>query len=119
MKFLPALAAMAGQLATTSITYASALQAGEEICVEGYIMDFFCIDRGTLFDNPAVATLAEPERHSGTIFVVVVWFSRLSPNLTVYFPVNLSPLSGRRRALPGVALRGIVPPVGRRDCYFY
>ena len=27
-------------------------------------MDFFCIERGTLFDNPSVVSLAEPERHS-------------------------------------------------------
>jgi hypothetical protein len=43
---------------------ASALEVGENICVEGFIMDFFCIDRGTLLDNPAVRTLEEPQKHS-------------------------------------------------------
>ncbi|CAB9515782.1 b561 and DOMON domain-containing protein [Seminavis robusta] len=43
---------------------ASAFQVGDEICVEGYVMDFFCIERGTLLDNPRVMTLEEPERHS-------------------------------------------------------
>ncbi len=36
---------------------ASALQVGDKICVVGYIMDYFCIQRGTLFDNRSVETL--------------------------------------------------------------
>jgi len=32
--------------------------------VEGYIMDYFCIDRGTLLDNPSVRTLEGPGEHS-------------------------------------------------------
>eukprot|EP00537_Pseudo-nitzschia_pungens_P006476 CAMPEP_0172358244 /NCGR_PEP_ID=MMETSP1060-20121228/2570_1 /TAXON_ID=37318 /ORGANISM="Pseudo-nitzschia pungens, Strain cf. cingulata" /LENGTH=577 /DNA_ID=CAMNT_0013079357 /DNA_START=154 /DNA_END=1887 /DNA_ORIENTATION=+ len=42
----------------------AALKAGDTICTEGYVMDSFCIDRGTLFDNPAVRTLEGPEKHS-------------------------------------------------------
>jgi len=42
----------------------AALQVGDNICVEGYIMDCFCIDRGTLLDAPSVRTLANPELHS-------------------------------------------------------
>jgi len=42
----------------------AALQVGDNICVEGYIMDFFCIDRGTLLDAPSVRTLENPELHS-------------------------------------------------------
>ena len=34
------------------------------ICIEGYIMDQYCIDRGTLLDNPSVDTLQEPQKHS-------------------------------------------------------
>lgn len=34
------------------------------ICIEGFVMDRFCIDRGTLVDNPQVETLVEPEVHS-------------------------------------------------------
>ncbi|VEU34040.1 unnamed protein product [Pseudo-nitzschia multistriata] len=43
---------------------ASALEAGDEICTEGYVMDLFCIDRGTLFDNPEIVTLEDPGAHS-------------------------------------------------------
>ena len=25
---------------------------GTEVCVSGYVMDLFCINRGTLLDNP-------------------------------------------------------------------
>jgi hypothetical protein len=31
---------------------------------EGYVMDYFCINRGTLFDNPDVITLENPGVHS-------------------------------------------------------
>jgi len=40
------------------------LQAGDNICVEGYVMDTFCIDRGTFLDNPSLRTLESPEEHS-------------------------------------------------------
>mmetsp|Transcript_29109 Transcript_29109/g.55192 ORF Transcript_29109/g.55192 Transcript_29109/m.55192 type:complete len:396 (+) Transcript_29109:589-1776(+) len=61
---LPKLAAIAGLSVMPSATNARELQTADEICVEGYVMDFFCIERGTLFDNPSVVSLAEPERHS-------------------------------------------------------
>lgn len=32
-------------------------QVGDEVCIEGHVMDFFCIGRGTLFDNPSIETL--------------------------------------------------------------
>jgi len=35
----------------------SALKVGDTVCTVGYIMDYFCIKRGTLFDNPDVPTL--------------------------------------------------------------
>jgi len=41
-----------------------ALQAGDTICTEGFVMDFFCINRGTLLDNPSVKTLEGPDKHS-------------------------------------------------------
>ena len=34
------------------------------VCYVGYIMDRYCIDRGTLLDNAAVRTLESPEMHS-------------------------------------------------------
>lgn len=36
---------------------------GDTICAEGYIMDFFCINRGHMLDNEVV-TLKQPEQHS-------------------------------------------------------
>ncbi|CAB9528213.1 expressed unknown protein [Seminavis robusta] len=37
---------------------------GDEVCVAGYVMDNFCIARGTLLDNPTIETLRNPEAHS-------------------------------------------------------
>jgi len=37
---------------------------GDVVCAEGYVMDQFCIDRGTLLDNPSVRTLEQPFRHT-------------------------------------------------------
>jgi hypothetical protein len=33
------------------------LEIGATVCVEGFVMDYFCIERGTLMDNPSVVTL--------------------------------------------------------------
>ena len=42
----------------------AALAVGDTICAEGFVMDFFCINRGTLLDNPSVRTLEDPGKHS-------------------------------------------------------
>lgn len=42
----------------------SNLQVGQEICAEGFVMDTFCINRGTLLDNPSVVSLEGPDQHS-------------------------------------------------------
>lgn len=34
------------------------LSVGDTGCVEGFVMDRFCIDRTTLLDNPSVVTLS-------------------------------------------------------------
>eukprot|EP00339_Tiarina_fusa_P018010 CAMPEP_0117050724 /NCGR_PEP_ID=MMETSP0472-20121206/35021_1 /TAXON_ID=693140 ORGANISM="Tiarina fusus, Strain LIS" /NCGR_SAMPLE_ID=MMETSP0472 /ASSEMBLY_ACC=CAM_ASM_000603 /LENGTH=390 /DNA_ID=CAMNT_0004764613 /DNA_START=101 /DNA_END=1273 /DNA_ORIENTATION=+ len=47
-----------------SSTDAAALEVGKKICVEGFVMDFFCINRGTLLDRPSVKTLEQPGVHS-------------------------------------------------------
>ena len=39
-------------------------QEPEEICYTGYVMDTYCINRGTLFDLYLTDTLQEPNRHS-------------------------------------------------------
>lgn len=36
----------------------------QTVCFDGYVMDKYCIDRGTLLDNNAVKTLEGPDRHS-------------------------------------------------------
>ena len=38
--------------------------ARTDVCFEGYVMDRFCIVRGTLLDNPSAKTLLHPEKHS-------------------------------------------------------
>ena len=45
------------------ITSWGGANAAREVCVEGFVMDKFCIDLGTLLDNPRVKTLENPEKH--------------------------------------------------------
>ena len=42
------------------------VEVGDIICVNGYVMDYFCIRRGKLFDNPSISTLGPngPTAHS-------------------------------------------------------
>ena len=40
------------------------LTVGEQVCMTGFIMDTFCINRGTLLDAPSVVSLKNPELHS-------------------------------------------------------
>ena len=49
-----------------SLSFASlaASQLISDVCIVGYVMDTFCIERGTLLDNPSVETLRNPELHS-------------------------------------------------------
>lgn len=37
---------------------------GDTVCAEGYAMDYYCIERGTLFDNPSIVSLEGPDQHS-------------------------------------------------------
>jgi len=43
---------------------AVALEVGDTICTEGFVMDFFCINRGTLLDRSDIVSLEGPEEHS-------------------------------------------------------
>lgn len=36
----------------------------EVICMVGYVMDKYCIDRGVLLDDPSSDTLLYPDRHT-------------------------------------------------------
>ena len=40
------------------------VDVGDQICIEGYVMDVYCIERGTLLDNSRVRTLEGPEKHT-------------------------------------------------------
>lgn len=40
------------------------IQLGDEVCVEGLVMDKYCIDLGVLLDNQSVRTLEGPHLHS-------------------------------------------------------
>jgi hypothetical protein len=40
------------------------LSVGDEVCITSYIIDNFCIERGTFLDNDMVMTLENPEEHS-------------------------------------------------------
>jgi hypothetical protein len=51
-------------LFSSGILPAQALEVGEQFCVEGFVMDFYCINRGTLLDNQSVRTLVGPDLHS-------------------------------------------------------
>ena len=51
-------------LILAAITSWGGANAAREVCVEGFVMDKFCIDRGTLFDDRSVRTLENPEKHS-------------------------------------------------------
>ena len=57
---------------TTSPTWGS-LRIGDVMCVEGYIMDLFCIELGMLLDNVGIITLEGPEEHSVHCLVDVGW----------------------------------------------
>jgi len=46
------------------VLLASHFVSTKEVCVEGFAMDWYCINRGTLLDNPSVVSLDEPDRHS-------------------------------------------------------
>merc|ERR1719478_1609988 len=41
-----------------------AVSVGDEVCITGYMMDQFCINRGTFLDDPGTETLKFPEKHS-------------------------------------------------------
>uniref|UniRef100_A0A0G4I6R2 Cytochrome b561 domain-containing protein n=1 Tax=Chromera velia CCMP2878 TaxID=1169474 RepID=A0A0G4I6R2_9ALVE len=38
--------------------------SAQDVCVNGFIMDTYCADRGTLLDNPTVQSLINPEKHT-------------------------------------------------------
>ena len=50
--------------AVSSGANAPAISVGDEVCITSYIIDNFCIERGTFLDNPSLNTLENPEEHS-------------------------------------------------------
>lgn len=71
-----------------SCSTAADVEVGQTVCAAGYIMDTFCIDRGTLLDNSKARTLEEPNLHS-VHCLVDVGVCRDSP-----FEILLDPQSG-------------------------
>ncbi|KAL3926260.1 MAG: hypothetical protein SGARI_005667, partial [Bacillariaceae sp.] len=58
------LLALATALTLSTVTNAHEhISVGDTICVEGYVMDQFCIDNGVMIDNGRT-TLEEPQLHS-------------------------------------------------------
>ena len=45
-------------------SFTSSVALNQKVCMTGFIMDTFCIERGTLLDNPSVKTLEEPNKHT-------------------------------------------------------
>lgn len=41
-----------------------AVSVGERGCIEGFVMDYYCLELGYLLDNPTVDPLEGPDRHS-------------------------------------------------------
>lgn len=65
----------------------SNVNAQTDFCITGYIMDTFCIELGTLLDNPSLRSLQFPDRHSIHCLVEVdscvqSGYEVLSPPLT-------------------------------------
>jgi len=56
------------------------------VCFEGFIMDRYCIDRGTLLDAPDLSTLGHPSKHSVHCLVDVA-----SCRNSVFEALQLSP----------------------------
>ncbi|RHY15409.1 hypothetical protein DYB37_007605 [Aphanomyces astaci] len=51
-------------LAHDATAQAACSTTGRSVTVSGFVMDNFCIQRGTLLDNPDVKTLEGPDAHS-------------------------------------------------------
>jgi hypothetical protein len=73
---------------SNGIRSAQALEVGEQFCVEGFVMDRFCIDRGTLLDRQSVRTLEGPDQHSVHCLVDV------GRCVATNFEILLDPLPG-------------------------
>lgn len=66
MKTLVSSLVMAALMAATAVAEKADLKVGDKICTTGYIMDSYCIDLGTLFDNRGVFPLSKDgvQKHS-------------------------------------------------------
>jgi len=62
---------------------------GDTFCVEGYVMDSYCIDIGSLLDKPNIRTLEGPDQHSIHCLVDV------GPCLNSEFEILTPPISSQ------------------------
>ena len=77
-------------LASRLVTTALGVEVGDEICVEGYIMDVLCIDIGRLLDNWSLKTLERPGEHT------VHCLADVGACIRSGFEVLLDPSAGER-----------------------
>ena len=77
-------------LASLLISTTLGVEVGDEICVEGYIMDVLCIDIGRLLDNWSFKTLERPGEHS------VHCLADVGACIRSGFEVLLDPTEGER-----------------------
>lgn len=72
----------------TGVSPATVISVGDTYCVEGYVMDYYCIELGSLLDNPSVRTLEGPDEHSIHCLVDV------GPCIGSEFEILTPPLAG-------------------------
>lgn len=61
---------------------------GNKICIDGYVMDRFCIQRGTLLDNPSVESLGPDGPSTHSLHCLIDIASCVTSEFEVLFPPN-------------------------------
>jgi hypothetical protein len=87
-------------LLSSGILPVQALEVGEQFCVEGFVMDFYCINLQFLLDRTNIRTLEQPDLHS-VHCLVDVGVCAGSP-----FEILLDPLPGETLYARGWRLDG-------------
>jgi len=82
-------------------------QSSDIVCVEGFVMDLYCINRGTLLDAPNTKTLEEPNQHS-VHCLVDVERCRVSGYEILVPTISGSPKYGRALSLDDTGNRKVI-----------
>jgi hypothetical protein len=64
------------------------VSVGDSICVAGYVMDYFCIDRTTLLDKPHIGTLSAVGPISHSVHCLVDIGTCVRSNYEILQPLN-------------------------------